>query len=306
MMLAAQVVESKKPWKIHEVPTLGTDLNQHDLLVKGASLCHTEGMVTRGIMGAQLPCITSHEGPPEFHVGDRVLCNLTYHRRRVCADCIGPERDQQYCANEVVDGREACLWPDNVSFEPAAPLACAGITISGLKAREAVALVGAGGGLGRLDVQFAKAKGLHVIAIDARDEGLQLAKDCGADIVIDAREGKEKVVEEVQKVTERQGVDASLNISAVTRMHGTLVLIAQPTNVSIHGSSTECQRMLEVVSKSRIKVPKAVELAHLGKIQGKHVIVIDQQAIEGGKRSGKRMVLATASWSAPRATNSYH
>jgi len=112
-------------------------------------------MVSDGIMGTKLPCIASHEGSgtvvkvgsaiDEFHVGDRILCSLCYHRCGICADCTGPEEDSHYCSNaggylgvtidgsfaeyEVVDGRECCLLPDNISFQSAAPLACAGITI---------------------------------------------------------------------------------------------------------------------------------------------------------------------------------
>jgi len=59
--------------------------------------------------------------------------------------------------------------------------------------------------------------------------------------------------------------------------------------------------MLDVVSKHNIKVktnafngikevPKAVELAHSGKMQGKPVILIDQEAIEKEKTSGLKMV----------------
>ena len=62
----------------------------------------------------------------EFEVGDRILCSLAYHRCRICADCLGPERDTQYCQKaqylgvnrngsfseyEVVDGRECCMLP---------------------------------------------------------------------------------------------------------------------------------------------------------------------------------------------------
>lgn len=147
----------KKPYKIGEVATPGKTLDENDMLVKVAvgSLCHTDGMVNEGIMGTKLPCIASHEGSgtvvkigsaiSEFKPGDRVLCSLTYHRCRACPDCLGPENDQQYCANvggylgvtidgsfaeyEVVDGRECCRLPDNVSFKSAAPLACAGITV---------------------------------------------------------------------------------------------------------------------------------------------------------------------------------
>lgn len=82
-----------------------------------------------------------------------------------------------------------------------------------MKAGEWIAIVGAGGGLGHLGVQFAKALGLNVIAVDARDEALQLAKDCGADVLVDARQDKNKVVEDVQKVTGGQGADSTLNVS---------------------------------------------------------------------------------------------
>jgi alcohol dehydrogenase, propanol-preferring len=67
------------------------------------------------------------------------------------------------------------------------------------------------------------------------------------------------------------------------------------------GSRGECQKMLEVVSKNNIKVktnafdgikeiPKAVELAHSGKMQGKPVILIDKEAIENEKKLGIQMV----------------
>lgn len=59
--------------------------------------------------------------------------------------------------------------------------------------------------------------------------------------------------------------------------------------------------MLEVVSKHNIKVktnpfngirevPKAIELAHSGKMQGKPVIIIDEQAIKDEKESGHQMI----------------
>ena len=112
-----------------------------------------------------------------------------------------------------------------------------------MKTGEAIAIVGAGGGLGHLGVQFAKALGFRVIAIDARDEGLRLAQESGADATIDARKSKETVVEEVKKITGGQGAEVTLNVSdhettaalgaAVTKMHGMLMQIAQPPDVSV-------------------------------------------------------------------------
>jgi propanol-preferring alcohol dehydrogenase len=99
-----------------------------------------------------------------------------------------------------------------------------------LKAGESVAIDGGGGGLGNLRVQFVKVLSLHVITIDARDEGFTLAKECGADTVIDARKGKKKVVEQVIKPREVKVQNTARNVSdhdsavatstAVTKMRG--------------------------------------------------------------------------------------
>ena len=116
-----------------------------------------------------------------FTNGDRVMAGLPRERYGHCHDCLGPEEYRQYCTNirgyvgvtldgafaeyMVADAREICVLPDAVSFGTAAPLACAGCTIwtgilqTGLKKGETVGIVGAGGGLGHLGCQFAKALG---------------------------------------------------------------------------------------------------------------------------------------------------
>ena len=144
----------------------------------------------------------------------------------------------------IVDGREATRIPDGMSFATAAPLACAGMTAwrsinqAGLKEGQWLGIVGSGGGLGHLAIQFArKCRGLKVVAVDARDEGLALSREMGADVVLDARKGKDAVVEEVKAVTGKQaGVDATIELSghptaaetgaAITRQHGRLIQVA--------------------------------------------------------------------------------
>ena len=220
-------------------------------------------------MGTKLTCIASHEGTgvvaamgpevAEFKKGDRVMGGIVKNRCGHCTDCLGDENYRHYCANisgyvgvtldgafaeyHVVDSRESCIIPDALSFETAAPLACAGCTVfrsilqTELKSGETIGLIGAGGGLGHLGCQFAKALGLVVIGVDARDEGLALAKESGADFLIDARQDKEKVVEEVKSITSATRADATVNLSdspgaaalacAVTKMHGIVIQIAQ-------------------------------------------------------------------------------
>ncbi|KAF2645486.1 GroES-like protein [Massarina eburnea CBS 473.64] len=359
-MLAAQVVEFNKPYKVHKVP-VPTDLGPNDLLIRVAvaSLCHTDFMVSSGIMDTSLPCTGSHEGAgtvvavgtsiKSFQVGDRVMAGILYEACGACSDCLGPEDYSQYCVNAKycgvkaadgffaeyakVDSRWAAKLPDRVSFETAAPLACAGCTVyrgvvlAGLKKGEWISIVGSGGGLGHLGVQFAHALGLNVVGVDARDEGLELTRKGGADIVIDARIGDDKVIEEVKKVTNGEGVSATVNVSdaakaiatscAITKMHGTVVQIAQPNEVvipfqelifrdirvrgSLISSPEEARTMLDVVAEHGISVQtnafqglgemeKLVHLAESGNMKGKGIIVMDKEQIKKEKESGLKMV----------------
>ena len=67
--------------------------------------------------------------------------------------------------------------------------------------------------MGYLGVQFAKALGLRVIGVDAREEGLEVTREAGADVVVAAREGVAKAVEEIKKVTHGKGVPVTINVS---------------------------------------------------------------------------------------------
>ncbi|KAJ9664798.1 hypothetical protein H2201_005019 [Coniosporium apollinis] len=359
-MQAIQVVEYNKPYEIRTVP-VPKNLGPYDLLLKTAigSYCHTDSMVQSGVFGTSLPCTASHEGAGtvvavgssvnDFKEGDRVMAGLLRNACGKCGDCLGPENYRQYCRNSdgyigvttqgtfaeyvLVDARWAAKLPERVSFGTAAPLACAGCTVfrgvilPELKAGEWIALVGSGGGLGHLGIQFAKALGLMVVGVDARDEGLALSKEAGADVVVDARKGKDEVVKEVHKVTNGEGVHAAVNLSeakdaaatacAITKMHGTMVQIAQPTEVcipfaeyifrdirvrgSLICSREEAKRMLDIVAEHRISVKtnpfnglkeitKLTDLVHGGKMAGKGIIIVDPEQIEKEKQSGLEMV----------------
>jgi len=82
--------------------------------------------------------------------------------------------------------------PENLSFVDAAPILCAGVTTyKGLKETQTrpgewVVISGAGG-LGHVAIQYAKAMGMHVAAVDLGPEKMALAEKLGAEIVIDAK-----------------------------------------------------------------------------------------------------------------------
>jgi propanol-preferring alcohol dehydrogenase len=92
-------------------------------------------------------------------------------------------------------------------MEAVSPILCAGITVyKGLKESNArpgqtVAIVGAGGGLGSIACQYAKAMGLKVIGIDTGDEKKQAVMKLGATSFVDFATSK-NVVKDVQAATE--------------------------------------------------------------------------------------------------------
>ena len=121
-----------------------------------------------------------------------------------------------------------------------APILCAGVTTyKGLKETEArpgewVAISGIGG-LGHVAVQYAKAMGLHVVALDVTDEKLALARTLGADVAVNAL--APDAVEQVMKAT--SGGAHGVLVTAVsppafaqaihmTRRRGTVSLVGLP------------------------------------------------------------------------------
>ena len=84
--------------------------------------------------------------------------------------------------------------PDGLTMREAGAIPTTGLTAIqgidgalGVRANEAVAIVGASGGVGSLAVQFAKLRGARVLAVASGDDGLSLARKLGADEAIDGR-----------------------------------------------------------------------------------------------------------------------
>jgi len=99
--------------------------------------------------------------------------------------------DGGYAEYVLADARYVGRFPSGIDFIEMAPIICAGVTVyKGLKETEArpgqwVAISGIGG-LGHLAVQYARAMGLQVAAIDIDDEKLELAKKLGATLTVNA------------------------------------------------------------------------------------------------------------------------
>ncbi|HKA00239.1 MAG TPA: zinc-binding dehydrogenase [Candidatus Solibacter sp.] len=91
----------------------------------------------------------------------------------------------------LADPNYVARIPAGLEAADAAPLICAGVTTyKGIKETEArpgewIVISGAGG-LGHLAVQYAKAMGLLVCAVDIDDGKLAHATSCGADFTVNA------------------------------------------------------------------------------------------------------------------------
>lgn len=234
MMKAAVAKEFGEPLVLQEVavPTISND----EILVKveASGVCHTDLHAVEGDWPAKpnLPFIPGHEGAGHVVAvgagvrsvkeGDRVGVPWLHTACGVCRHCLGSwetlcadQKNSGYSVNGcfaeyvVADPNFVAHLPDKLGFEQAAPILCAGVTVyKGLKETEArpgdTVVISGIGGLGHLAVQYAKAMGMHVIAVDVAPDKLKLAEAMGADRTINAV--TDNPVAEVQKLGGADGV----------------------------------------------------------------------------------------------------
>jgi alcohol dehydrogenase, propanol-preferring len=217
-MKAAVLYEFGKPLKIEQVTVKSPGENQVLVKVISSGVCHTDLHACMGDwpVKPKLPLIPGHEaigyvvalgrGVTNLKEGDIVGAPWLFSACGCCEYCItgwetlcesqqngGYSVDGGYAEYVVADSRYVARFPEGINFQEMAPITCAGVTVyKGLKETETkpgewVAISGIGG-LGHLAVQYAKAMGMHVAAIDVSDEKLALAKRLGADLTVNARE----------------------------------------------------------------------------------------------------------------------
>ena len=217
-MKAAVLHEFGMPLKIEEVLVKEPGLNQILVKVITCGVCHTDVHACDGDwpVKPKLPLIPGHEalgyvvaiGHEVYNVkeGDIVGVPWLFSACGTCEYCItgwetlcesqqngGYSVDGGYAEYVVADARYVAHFPAGIDFLEMAPIICAGVTVykglkqTNTKAGEWVAVSGIGG-LGHLAVQYAKAMGLHVAAIDVADDKLALAKSLGADLTVNAKE----------------------------------------------------------------------------------------------------------------------
>ncbi|MBV8631847.1 MAG: zinc-dependent alcohol dehydrogenase, partial [Silvibacterium sp.] len=208
-MRAAIVERFGEPLKVEEVPI--PEPGRGEVLVKIAAsgVCHTDLHAAEGDWPVKpaLPFIPGHEGAgivaavgagvTHLKEGDRVGIAWLHSACGHCEFCLSgwetlckEQKNSGYSVNgsfaEYALGKADFVGriPDGLAFRDAAPILCAGVTTyKGLKQTEArpgewVVISGVGG-LGHIAVQYAKAMGLHVAAVDIGEEKMKLARELG-------------------------------------------------------------------------------------------------------------------------------
>ena len=216
-MKAAVVHEFGRPLVIEDRPVPEPGPGQITVRMEASGLCHTDIHAARGDWPVKPtpPFVPGHEGVGIVHAvgdgvtilrgGERVAVPWLGYACGTCRFCLtgwetlceyqrdtGYSVDGCYAEYFLAEAAFAARVPDGIDPFVAAPLTCAGVTtykavkVGRVQPAELVAISGIGG-LGHLALQYAKIFGATVAAIDVTDEKLELARELGADLVIDAR-----------------------------------------------------------------------------------------------------------------------
>lgn len=341
MMKAAVVDQFNQQLEIKEVPVPTVEYGEVLVKIKACGVCHTDLHAAHGDwpVKPKLPLIPGHEGVgiveeigegvTSIKVGDRVGIPWLYSACGECEYCLtGRETlcPDQLNAGYSVDGgyAEYCKAPadyivkipENLDFAEVSPIFCAGVTtykalkVADAKAGDWVAIYGIGG-LGHVALQYAKAMGYNVVAVDIMEDKLELAKSLGADLTVNGLQ-----VDPVQKIKEKVGgVQAAISVAVTKKAFeqaygsvkrgGTLVVVGLPNDElpipifdtvlngvtvkgSIVGTRKDLQESIEFAAQGKVrtnietqpldKINEVFERMENGKINGRVVLTIDETA----------------------------
>ena len=306
-MKAAVVREFGRPLTIEEMPVKRPGRNEILVKVIACGVCHTDLHAANGDWPVKpnLPLIPGHEGlgyvaalgedVDYIKEGDIVGVPWLYSACGHCDHCItgwetlcesqkngGYSVDGSYAEYVVADARYVGHLPSGINFTAMAPILCAGVTVyKGLKETEVkpgewVAISGIGG-LGHVAVQYARAMGMHVAAIDVADDKLDLARKLGAEVVVNAREKDpgEYIKKETQGGVHGVLVTAVSTIAfkqglSVMRRKGTLALNGLPPgsfDLPIFQTVLNRHTIRGSIVGTRKDLQEAIEFAVEGKVK---------------------------------------
>jgi threonine dehydrogenase-like Zn-dependent dehydrogenase len=231
--MKAAVFEAIKSIKVKEVPI--PEIGEDDVLikVKNTGICGTDWSIYNGWYSAdKLPMIAGHEfsgviaklgkNVKDLKEGDRVTADInmycghcyycTQHNYLMCDQFtqLGIHTDGTYAEYVKAQAKLVHVLPDSLSFEAGAfiePVSCCIHAAKAVNARVGGSMAIIGCGLGVLHARMAY---LHscapIIVIGDNKHRLAIAKQMGADYIIDSNEVADPVAE-VKKLTGGRGAD---------------------------------------------------------------------------------------------------
>lgn len=230
--MRAAILNGPHDFLIQNLPIPEIEKDECLLRVRACGVCHSEiHQWDEKIPGLEYPRHIGHEISGEiikigssvkkFQLGDRVAAWVD---------------GKGYAEQIAVKDDRLFKMSDDLPFELAIlePIACTtnGVLKADIKLGDVVALVGTGF-MGLIILQQIKLVGASkIIAIDVRDEMLEMAKKLGADVIINPL--KDDVKGSIASLTDGRGVDvsfeiggsqATLNLAAdICRMEGKLII----------------------------------------------------------------------------------
>ncbi|KAI9054464.1 hypothetical protein LZ554_001626 [Drepanopeziza brunnea f. sp. 'monogermtubi'] len=342
----AQVVEATgKPVVYKRIPVQKPGPDEVLINIKYSGVCHTDLHAVNGDwpLAVKLPLVGGHEGAGvvvalgsqvhDVEIGDYAGVKWVNGSCLSCGFC--QRSDEPLCAEVLLSGytvdgtfQEYCIAkaahiariPKECDLEAIAPILCAGITVyKGLKESQArpgqtVAIVGAGGGLGSLACQYAKAMGLRIIAIDGGEEKKEMTASLGADAFVDFQTSKDLVADVKAATADGLGPHAVILVAVnekpfqqaaeYVRPRGTVVAIGLPAGAYLRapvfetvvrmitikgsyvGNRADSAEAIEFFRRGLIKAPyksigmsqlqKVYEMMSEGKIAGRYVVDISK------------------------------
>ncbi|KAK9355864.1 chaperonin 10-like protein [Lipomyces doorenjongii] len=336
----AQIFEKTGgPIQYREIPVQAPGPDEILVNVKYSGVCHTDLHAWKGDwpLDTKLPLVGGHEGAgvvvakgdqvTNFEIGDYAGVKWLNGSCLSCEFCINghePNCPHALLSGYTVDGSfqqyaiakaiHAAPIPKGTDLAKVAPILCAGITVykalkeSDAKPGQWVAITGAGGGLGTLAIQYAKAMGLRVLGIDTGDVKSKMTQALGAEVFIDFARTPD-IVAEVIKVT-NGGPHAVINVAVAekpfemsckyVRPRGTVVVVGLPAHAYVKsevfstvvksitikgsyvGNRADTDEAIDFFSRGLVEspirivglseLPKVFELMEKGEIAGRYVL----------------------------------
>jgi len=212
--------------------------------------------------------------------------NLSDNRMVLGVSCKDFRRDGAFAQFVKIPGHILYRIPGNVSFEQAAmvePVAVAlhSINLSGVKINDTVVVFGSGM-IGLFIIQLLKQAGCSVIAVDVLQDKLDMAKNAGAGVILNAQ--TDDVPGEIRKLTQNRGADFAFEAVGITptiksaieslRKGATLILVGNLSpaiefplqkvvtqEITVKGSCAingEYPAVLDLISKGKINVDSMI------------------------------------------------